>query len=115
MEKYLVNDLNILGYQKIITLLDYKKRISSCLKKVKMPPSVKGKVLVDTVLVSGMNSYRFLEVEVNLNGNLNLNNYSYIVPSNTLLSKANSIINREPVWLNNSILTSSQKELISTF
>ena len=26
MEKYLINDLNISGYKKIITLLDYKKQ-----------------------------------------------------------------------------------------
>lgn len=115
MEKYLINDLNISGYKKIITLLDYREKISACLKELKLLSTFRGKVLVDTALVSGINSYRFIEIEVNKDGSLNLNNYSYSEVNKDILKIANSIIKKEPVWLKNSILTNSQKELLATY
>lgn len=99
MEKYLINDLNISGYKKIITLLDYREKISACLKEIKLLSTFRGKILVDTALVSGINSYRFIEIEVNKD----------------ILKIANSIIKKEPVWLKNSILANSQKELLATY
>ncbi|MBS6611233.1 MAG: type II toxin-antitoxin system RnlB family antitoxin [Peptoniphilus harei] len=115
MEKYLINDLNISGYKKIITLLDYKEKISTCLKNIKLLPSSEYKVLIDTALVSGINSYRFLEVKINKDGTINLNKYSYPIVDENIINKANSIISKESIWLKNSILTNSQKELIATF
>lgn len=35
MEKYLINDLNISGYKKIITLLDYREKNFCLLKRNK--------------------------------------------------------------------------------
>ncbi|GAA2972355.1 MAG: type II toxin-antitoxin system RnlB family antitoxin [Peptoniphilus harei] len=115
MEKYLINDLNISGYKKIITLLDYREKISACLKEIKLLSTFRGKILVDTALVSGINSYRFIEIEVNKDGSLNLNNYSYSEVNKDILKIANSIIKKEPVWLKNSILANSQKELLATY
>lgn len=115
MEKYLINDLNMSGYKKIITLLDYREKISTCLKDIKLLSSARDKVLVDTALVSGINSYRFIEVEISDDGTLNLNDYVYPEINKAILKKANSIISKEPIWLNNSILTNTQKELIATF
>lgn len=94
MEKYLINDLNISGYKKIITLLDYREKISACLKEIKLLSTFRGKILVDTALVSGINSYRFIEIEVNKDGSLNLNNYSYSEVNKDILKIANSIIKK---------------------
>lgn len=114
MNKYLINDLEISDYEKIITLLDYKEKISNYLEKIKMSPSVKGKVLVDTALISGLNNFRFIELQVNEDGTLNLNNYFYPEVHKKIIRKANSILNKEPVWVKNSILTKTQKESIVT-
>lgn len=114
MNQYLINDLETSNYKKIITLLDYRENITNYLKNIKIPPSAKGKVLVDTALVSGLNSYRFIELEVNKDGTLNLNNYFYPEIDKKIIKKANSILNKEPVWVKNSILTKTQKESIVT-
>ncbi|WP_237036836.1 type II toxin-antitoxin system RnlB family antitoxin [Mediannikoviicoccus vaginalis] len=114
MTNYLINDLNLSGYNNIITLLDYKEKISACLKNIKQLPLPGGKVLVDTALVSGLNSYRFIEVKIDQDGTLDLNQYAYVMVNDAIIDKANSIINTEPAWLNNSILTNSQKKLIAT-
>lgn len=114
MANYLINDLNLFGYKKIVTLLDYKEKISASLKDIQLLPSNGGKVLIDTALVSGINSYRFIEIETNEDGSLNLDQYHYPEINRNILKIANSIIREEPLWLKNSVLTNSQKEQIAT-
>lgn len=113
MNNYLINNIKATEFKKIITLLDYEKKLSEVLKLINLS-SLKGKtILIDAALVSGMNKYRFIESEVNDEGYLNLNEYRYIDVDLNILEFANNIIRNNPDQLNNSILTIPQKEEIS--
>lgn len=110
MKGYIINNLNNEDFALIITLLDYETRISECLKSIKIPTFFDKKLLVDTVLCSGLNKYRFIDMTLNIDGTINTNDYKYIDVNNTILEKANEIICNEKISLNTSILTIPQKE-----
>ncbi|NLM04942.1 MAG: hypothetical protein GX214_07980, partial [Clostridiales bacterium] len=68
MSNYLINDINMVGLRKIITLLDYELKLSDVLKSINLS-SLEGEIiLIDTALVSGINEYRFIESKVNEKG-----------------------------------------------
>lgn len=72
MNIYLVNNIETIEFRKMITLLDYDKRLSNILKLLNLS-SLKGEsVLINTALVSGVNKYRFIESKVTDEGYLNL-------------------------------------------
>ena len=109
MKSYLINHLEQGGFNSIITLLDYQAKISGCLKSIKIiSPNESGKLLIDTLLCSGMNEYRFIETILNEDGTINLNQYKYISVDNNILEKANEIVRNQPILLKNSILPKTQ-------
>ena len=108
MKLYLINKIKEDDFDAIITLLDYKTQISRCLKSIRMSPDETRKLLIDTILCSGMNEYRFIETTLNEDGTINLNQYKYVTVSNDILEKANEIVKHQPVFLKNSVLPESQ-------
>lgn len=113
MELYLINSLEKDGFDAIITLLDYQTQISKCLKSIRMSPGKTRKLLIDTILCSGMNEYRFIETTLNEDGTINLNHYNYVNVDNDVLEKANEILKYQPVFLRNSVLPESQIKKIA--
>jgi len=113
MKPYLINSLEQGGFNSIITLLDYQTQISRCLKSIRMSPNETGKLLIDTILCSGMNEYRFIETTLNEDGTINLNQYKYVSVDNDVLEKANEIVKYQSVFLRNSVLSESQIEKIA--
>lgn len=108
MKTYLINSLKKAEFDVIVTLLDYQTQISRCLKSIRMSPIETEKLLIDTILCSGMNEYRFIETTLNEDGTINLNHYNYVNVSNEVLKKANEILKYQPSFLKNSVLPESQ-------
>jgi len=52
-----------------------------------MFPNETGKLLIDTLLCSGMNEYRFIETTLNEDGTINLDNYGYVSVNDEVLKK----------------------------
>ncbi|HZK57448.1 MAG TPA: type II toxin-antitoxin system RnlB family antitoxin, partial [Clostridia bacterium] len=96
----------------IITLLDYEMKISDVLKSIKVSSLENKRILIDTALVSGINKYRFIECKINTDGTVDLSDYKYIDINSNILKIANNIIRKEPIKLNNSILTVPQIDYI---
>ena len=115
MKPYLINNLEQDGFSLIITILEYQVQISKCLKSIRVSPHKEDKLLIDTLLCSGMNEYRFIEATFNENGTINLEEYKYVDVSNDILSFANDIIRHQPIYLKNSVIPESQvKSLYNT-
>ncbi|MFS0820901.1 type II toxin-antitoxin system RnlB family antitoxin [Bacillus sp. 1P02SD] len=72
-----------------------------------------GRVLVDSILHSGNNSDRFIELFCE-NGKINYSSFSFvqIERKNELRVKANDTLRKYPQIINNSILNNSQKKLL---
>jgi hypothetical protein len=113
MKSYLINSLKQGEFSFIITLLDYKTQISRCLKSIKMSPNERGKLLIDSVLCSGMNEYRFIETTLNEDGTINLEQYKYVSVDDDILEKANEIVKYQPDFLRNSVLPETQIKRIT--
>ena len=73
-----------------------------------MSPNKAEKLLIDTILCSGMNEYRFIETTLNEDGTINLNQYKYVSVDNDVLEKANEILKYQSIFLENSVLPKSQ-------
>ena len=112
MNKYLINHLSQSRFGSIVTLLDYKTQISKCLKSIKIFPNHKEKLLIDTLLCSGMNEYRFIATTLNSDGTIDLDRYEYVSVDEDILKQANEIVKHQPVILENSILPKFQKKAI---
>ncbi|MDO4772716.1 MAG: type II toxin-antitoxin system RnlB family antitoxin [Bacillota bacterium] len=112
MKQYLINELDQGGFHAIITLLDYQTQISRCLKSIKITSTQSEKLLVDTLLCSGMNEYRFIETTLNEDGTINLDQYKYVSVDSETLAKANDILKHQPLSLMNSVLPESQAKKI---
>lgn len=108
MKQYLINSFKQGKFHSIITLLNYQIPISRCLKSIRVSPNRTGKLLIDTILCSGMNEYRFIETTLNDDGTINLNEYNYTNVNNDVLEKANEILKKQPFFFKNSILPKSQ-------
>ena len=115
MKPYLINSLKKDGFVAIVTLLDYQTQISRCLKSISMSPSETEKLLIDPILCSGMNEYRFIETTLNEDGTINLNQCKYVSVNNDVLDKANEIIKQYPIFLKNSVLPKSQIKKIAQY
>lgn len=112
LEIGVINRLEENNYNVLITLLDYQLPVSRCLKSIKIYPRNVQKILIDTVLCTGLNEYRFIEATLNNDGTINLNEYKYVNIEKNLEQKANEIIKNQPLYLKNSILPESQINLI---
>ena len=113
MKLYLINGLEKNGFDAIITLLDYRTQISRCLKSIRLSPDKIRKLLIDTILCSGMNEYRFIEATLNEDGTIDLNHYNYVDVNDDVLKKANEILKYQPAFLKNSVLPESQTKEIA--
>ena len=108
MKRYLINSLEQNSFGSIITMLDYKTQISRCLKSIRMFSNETGKLLIDTLLCSGMNEYRFIATTLKEDGTINLDNYAYVNVDDDVLKKANEIVKSQPIVLENSVLPEVQ-------
>ena len=115
MEQYLINSLEKDGFDAIVTLLDYRTQISRCLKSIRLSPDKTRKLLIDTILCSGMNEYRFIEATLNDDGTINLNHCNYVNVNDDVLKKANEILKYHPDFVKKSVLTESQIEKTAQF
>lgn len=72
-----------------------------------------GKIVVDSILHSGNNSDRFIEISCE-NGEINFSslNFVQIERKSDLRIKANNTLRQYPFIINNSILNNSQKKLL---
>lgn len=112
LEIGVMNRLEENSYNVLITLLDYQSPVSRCLKSIKIYPRNVKKVLIDTVLCTGLNEYRFIEATLNDDGTINLNEYKHVNVEKKLEQKANEIVKNQPLYLKNSVLPESQINLI---
>ena len=112
MNAFIINQLEEDDYNILITLLDYQLQVSRCLKSIKISPTNVKKLLIDTVLCTGLNEYRFIEATLNNDGTINLNKYKYVNIEKNIEQKANEIVKNQPLYLKNSILPESQINLI---
>lgn len=113
MKKYLISEINTRKYKKLITLLDYQTQISQILNDIKLPENKTGKVLIDTLICSGLNEYRFIEVSIKEDSKIDLEHYKYIEADNELKKIADNIVRQYPIYLKNSVLPDSTiKEIL---
>lgn len=105
--KYLISEINTNKYKKLITILDYQTQISYILNNIELSKNKTDKVLVDTLICSGLNKYRFIEFKVREDGKIDLDNYKYIDAENEIKKVANDIVRQHPIYLKNSILPKS--------
>lgn len=80
MEKLYVNTLNDSKYIALITVLDYEILVSKYLKQLsfEVSPNKPEHVLVDLALKTGIDKYRFVELDVNESGKIELDSYKYV-------------------------------------
>lgn len=71
-----------------------------------------GKVLIDALLYSGLDQYRFIEMNIDENGKIITDKYNYVILDQALEKTANDIIKKHHIQLKNSILTQSQIDQI---
>lgn len=107
MENFIITELKK-DYKVLITLLNYEVPISKCLKKIKLNDKTEQKILVDSLLCSGENEYRFIEMATK-NGIIDTKEYKYIEVDNNIKKIANDIIKTNKNAIENSILTKKQK------
>lgn len=82
-------------YSGILTVLDYESTFDSYFTE-----DFPGTILVDTAIKTGISEYRFLEIKNNKVG--------YIIPKDTLVDKANSILRKYPDYVRSSALNRNQ-------
>ena len=107
MKKFIITELKR-NYKVLITLLNYDIPISKCLKEIKLNDKTEQKILVDSLLCSGENEYRFIEMATK-NGIIDTKEYKYIKVDNNIRKIANDIIKTNKNAVENSILTKNQK------
>jgi|SRR5690606_18872457 len=114
MKHVLIEYLNDSSYVALLTTLSSNSPIE-LIKEFVVEDGFEcsGKVIVDTVLFSGNNSDRFLEIKCD-QGKVDFNtiNYVNLERKDELRIKANDILRKYPSIVNNSILNSSQKKLL---
>jgi hypothetical protein len=114
MKNVVIEYLNDSSYYALITTLSARSPIDLIRELEKEQGFVcSGKIIVDSVLHSGNNSDRFIEINCN-NGKLNLKSLNFIEVErkSDLRIKANNILRNYPDLINNSILNNSQKKLL---
>lgn len=117
MKEYQITYLDIsFTYFAIITILDYEAIMANILKLIRFSDvfcNNKRRVLIDALLYSGLNEYRYIDMKLNSDGRLALNDYKYVTVSDDLKRKTNQIVNQYPTNLYNSILLKQQADEIS--
>lgn len=109
MTNYIITNSPLPLYNKVIFLLDYTINITNYIKDINSKNSFNSKVIVDTLLVSGNNQYRFISFNIDETGKLDIDNYEYVNLKDNEISNLNNLIKDENYWVRNSILTLEQK------
>ncbi len=110
MGKYLFHSIVDTEYIGIATILDYEIRLSSYLAELVVPSRFKGKkIIVDLALKSGVDEYRFVAFDVDVNGRVVLDSNSYVKVSREVESAANFYLRQREDIVRNSFLTDTQK------
>lgn len=113
-EKFLITALESAKYNTLITLLDYRTNISFYLNSIKLENVKDGVVLIDTILCSGDNRYRFISFVLNKDGTLNLDSNKYVNGRDDVLEVANSALKTVPMFVKNSVLPKVEIDRILT-
>ena len=106
--EFTINEINISNYNFIISILDYEVILSRILKDLKFTKHKGGKCIVDTMLKSGKNKYRFIELNILNSGCLDIDNIKYVNTNKELEEKANSILLNYKESIKHSVLTERQ-------
>lgn len=92
--KYLITKLIKNYFDSIVTLLDYDTQMTNQLKKITILSKKNGKVLIDALLYSGLDQYRFIEMNIDENGKIITDKYNYVILDQALEKTANDIIKK---------------------
>lgn len=95
--KYLITKLIKNYFDSIATLLDYDTQMTNQLKKITILSKKNGKVLIDALLYSGLDQYRFIEMNIDENGKIITDKYNYVILDQALEKTANDIIKKHPI------------------
>ena len=68
-------------------------------KKITILSKKNGKVLIDALLHSGLDQYRFIEMNIDENGEIITDKYNYVILDQALEKTANDIIKKHPIQL----------------
>lgn len=90
--KYLITKLIKNYFDSIVTLLDYDTQMTNQLKKITILSKKNGKVLIDALLYSGLDQYRFIEMNIDENRKIITDKYNYVILDQALEKTANDII-----------------------
>lgn len=114
MEEFMYNMIVDKHYLGIVTILDYEQPLQKILSNIDICKDIKNekKILIDLVLKSGMNKYRFVEYNITNDGKIIESNFSYVAPNKSIVKLANSFIMKKREFLKYSVLSSSTKEKI---
>lgn len=82
--KYLITKLIKNYFDSIVTLLDYDTQMTNQLKKITILSKKNGKVLIDALLYSGLDQYRFIEMNIDENRKIIKDKYNYVILDQTL-------------------------------
>ena len=109
MEKAICNEIEDKNYIGIITVLDYETSVRKCLSDISIEIQNRNerRVIVNLALKVGINKYRFVVYDVTDDGKIRWDSGEYIVPCDSIVEMANSIIGQEKRILPNSMLPNS--------
>ena len=110
MNNYIIADSPVPSYNKVICLLDYRVGITTYLENINNSIVFNNRVIVDTLLVSGSTPYRFVSLDINKDGRLDLSSYKYVDLDDDMVHEFNKLIKDEVNWVRNSILAPKQKD-----
>ena len=115
-KKY-INNLNDSKYIALITVLDYEILVSKYLKQLSFEasPNKPEHVLVNLVLKTGIDKYRFVEFDINESGKIDLNSYKYVSLNAFYEILANNYLKEKKEIVLNSILADSQINQLLNF
>lgn len=114
MKDVVIEYLNDSSYAALLTTLSSNSPIDMIRSLVQEDGfKCSGKLIVDTILHSGNNSDRFIEIPCE-NGEIKFDSYHFVQfeRKSELRVKANNILRNYPVIINNSILNNSQKKML---
>lgn len=103
-------------YLSILTIADFEVSVQKLLSDLLLNVNNKKqrKVIVDMVLKTGLNEYRFLEYDVANDGRIILDSSKTVNLGEDLINLANSFIQEKKDILKNSMLSTAEKERLLT-
>lgn len=115
-KKY-INNLNDSKYIALITVLDYEILVSKYLKQLSFEasPNKPEHVLVNLVLKTGIDKYRFVEFDINESGKIELDSFKYVSLNAFYEILANNYLKEKKEIVLNSILADSQINQLLNF